>query len=256
MGMTRREIIKHIDNGANFYISLFGRAEHMTMTDNGLFATVQPKAGEQGISFVYNIRIEHLDTSRQIEVVNQIHLLRRPIWLNLLASDQVTRLIFGKPRVHGQTEFGEEDEIYEAMLPEDAPSPADCNAQVMQVTTPESFALWTQIVNGLLSEGRQDIHPRGHYSLCREGLLRCYLLYQDGEITAAAAVADNHGIDSLEFVCVQPDFRRQGFGAAICRYAAAEAFANGAKILTVRANSLAAAKLYQSVGFQIYNDAI
>lgn len=267
MDMTRREIIKHIDNGANFYISLFGRSEHMMMTDNGLFAVVKPKIAGQGVSFVYHIRIEHLDTSQQIEVANQIHLLGMPVWLSLLASDQTAKLILGQPRIHGQTEFGEDDEVYEAMLPEEAPSLADCSAKLLQqgpashlsvlrVSTPEAFALWARTVNDLLSEGRPDIHPRSHYALCREGVLRCYLLYRDGEPAAVAAAADNHGIDSLEFVAVKPEFRRQGLGAAVCRQAAAEAFADGAKILTVRAANSAAAKLYQSIGFQIYNDAI
>lgn len=58
--MTDREIIRHIDDGANFYIRLFGDAVHMENTDGEFYSCVRPKAGEHGISFIYNVRIEQL----------------------------------------------------------------------------------------------------------------------------------------------------------------------------------------------------
>lgn len=68
--MTNREIIKHIDNGANYYVSLFGEAVHMEKTDKKYYSYLKPKSGEQGISFIYNVRINGLPTEQMKTVID------------------------------------------------------------------------------------------------------------------------------------------------------------------------------------------
>ena len=54
--MTERDIIKHINDGANYYVSLFGKAEHMEIIDKGCYSYVKPKADEYGISIIFNVK--------------------------------------------------------------------------------------------------------------------------------------------------------------------------------------------------------
>jgi ribosomal protein S18 acetylase RimI-like enzyme len=55
----------------------------------------------------------------------------------------------------------------------------------------------------------------------------------------------------LEFVATLPEFRRKGLARAVSVKAVRDVFANGAKIVTLRA-FYPAIQLYQSMGFQIY----
>ena len=87
--MTEKEIIKYIDAGANFYVSMFGRAEHMEVVDNGFYTYVKPKAGEYGITFIYDIRIGELPAERQKILIDEIKSLNMPVWLDLLAEDEL-----------------------------------------------------------------------------------------------------------------------------------------------------------------------
>lgn len=51
--MTEREILQCIDDGANFYVSLFGRAEHMEIVDKGFYSYVKPTGDEsESLSFI------------------------------------------------------------------------------------------------------------------------------------------------------------------------------------------------------------
>lgn len=179
-----------------------------------------------------------------------------PFWLNLTSPDEVFRLFFGRDRIHGQRVFHEEDEVYMALLPAQNTSVHAGKNTVVRVQTPEEFALWTKISNDILAGGLPDIHPVFHYPLCREGQMKCYILYADNEPVAVCAIADHHGIASLEFVAVLPGMRRKGYAKAVCKKAIDDAFADGAKIVTVRAINPAVSLLYQSLGFTAYNHAI
>jgi len=58
--MTNREILQQIDDGANYYVSLFAEAIHMEKVDKEFYSCIKPKAGEQGISFIYNVHLNDL----------------------------------------------------------------------------------------------------------------------------------------------------------------------------------------------------
>lgn len=251
--MTEREIIEYIDSGANFYISMFGNAEHMEMVNKECYTYIKPNDGEHGITFVYNIHMEHLPTERQKELVAEIKALDMPIWLDLLTSDALFFLFFGKNKIHGQTEFADDDEVYLALLPDEKTDFHADNDKIIQVQSAEDFALWAQVTNNLLAGGYPDMHPVYHYPLCKKGFMKCYIMYHNNVPVSVASTMNNHGIVSLEFVATIPEMRRQGFAKSVCEKAVNDALADGAKIITVRAANAAAGRLYQAVGFQAYN---
>lgn len=254
--MTDREIVQYIDSGANYYVSLFGNAPHMRKIDKEYYSYIEPKADEYGISFVYNVRIDDLPLERKKEVIAEIKSLHMPVWLDLLSSDETFSLFFGKKRTHGQTEFAENDEIYMAVLPEEMAGCHEADNSVVKVRSAQEFAVWAQIANGVLSGGNPDIHPAYHFPLCENGKLSCYTMYQDNIPVSVAAIMDDHGIASLEFVATIPEMRRKGLARAVCEKAVCDAFSDGAQIVTVRAIDLTAAKLYRSMGFKAYNYAV
>lgn len=258
--MTEQEIIKHINDGAKHYIRMFANAEHMESYEKEFYSYIKPKEGEHGISFVYNIKTERLPREKQQELVDEIKALRMPIWLNIDASDEVFWMFFGREKVHGQSEFAEEDEIYMAVLAEEWQEMAKIDktgdAKVVKVRSAKEFAIWAKINNDVLASGFADMHPEYHFPLCEKGLLDCYIAY-DGDMPAAvASIMNNEGVASLEFVATVPEARRKGFARAACEQAVSDTFANGAKIITVRAANLAAGRLYEKVGFKAYNYAL
>lgn len=247
--MTHREVLEYIDRGANYYVSLFGRAEHMELVEREFYSFVRPKGGVYGIRFAYDLRLDGLPKERQKALIAEIKALGMPVWLNLTASQQVIRLYTDREGVGAPPEQDPDGEVYLAMLAGEKP---DCpaEARVAQVHTLADFAQWAGVVNQVLSYGKADIHPEYHYPLCRDGLLRCYLV-RDGEgraVSTAAAAVDREAV-SLEFVATLPEYRRRGLARAACRRAVADAFSGGAAIATVRAVDGVAAKLYESIGF-------
>jgi ribosomal protein S18 acetylase RimI-like enzyme len=86
--------------------------------------------------------------------------------------------------------------------------------------------------------------------------MQCFVLYKNDIPAAVAAVMDNNGIASLEFVATIREMRRQGLSRVVCERAIEDAFINGARILTVRAVDAVARGLYESLGFSCYNHAL
>ncbi|HOP10248.1 MAG TPA: GNAT family N-acetyltransferase [Oscillospiraceae bacterium] len=255
--MTNHEILKHIDDGANFYLCLFGNAEHMETIDTGYYTFVAPKPSQPGITFVFDIRLEHLPVETQREKAAEIRALKMPIWLDLLASDELYKLINGREKVHKQT-IDDNDEVYMALLSKEQlpSSKISDDIKIVKVRTAEEFAQWADLTNRLLNGGYPDMHPIFHYPLCQKGLMRCYILYKQEKPAAVAAIMDNKGVDSLEFVATVPELRRMGLAKTVCTQAISDAFQNNAQIITVRAINAAARDLYASLNFKIYNSYI
>lgn len=251
--MTDREIIQQIDKGANFYVSLFGDAIHMEKVDKEFYSYVKPKAGEQGISFIYNVCIENLPIEQRKIVIEEMKAMHMPIWLDLLTSDETYFLLFGKEKVHDQIEQNENAETYLAILPEEKRECDVNDYKIIKVHSAEEFAQWARIANDILAGGRPDMHPVHHFTLCEKGVMKCYIMYYENAPVSVAAIVDNNGAASLEFVATIPQMRKKGFAKAVCEKAVCNAFSNGASIITVRAMNAAAAKLYQSIGFKTYS---
>ena len=237
--MTNQEVIQYINRGANYYLSLFGRAEHMEIVRKDRYSLVRPKGDVFGIRFVYNVRLEGLPQERKEELIGEIKALNMPVWWDLEFPIQAA-----EPDPDGES--------YLAMLPGERPDWPDHPA-VTEAKTQEEFAQWAGVVNQVLSGGKEDIHPQYHYPLCRDGLLRCYTLRDPaGRVLSAAAAAVDREAASLEFVATVPGHRRQGLARAVCCRAVKDAFAYGAGIVTVRAIDGRAGALYGSMEFKKY----
>lgn len=256
--MDAKQIVRYIDNGANYYLRLFGDAQHMEYVDNGYYCYVRPKNGEKGITFVFNIRLDNISPEVKVKKIAEIKALNMPIWLDLLAPSDLHILLFGIDKEHGKTVLDDCDEAYMALLPHEKIkyTPRDVDLAVVKVETVDQFQLWTRLANDLLGGGNPDMHPEYHYSLVQKGLMKCYIGYKNDAPGAVSAIMDNEKINSLEFVATVPEMRRQGLGKAVCTVAIDDAFNNGAQIITLRAIGLEARRLYESLGFRNYNYAL
>ena len=254
--MTEKEIIRHINDGADYYVSLFGQAEHMEKIETESYSYVKPKGDAYGISLVYHVCLDHLPKEKQQAVISEIKALDMPVWFDLTASDEAFRSFFGREKMHGQRVFAEDDEVYLALLPNEKHDFPAQERPVIRVNTAEAFAVWAELCNDVLSDGLQDLHPEYHYPLCQKGLMECYLLFDGQHPASACAILNHQGIASLEFVATKPALRRKGYAKAVCAAAIDAAFAQNAKIITVRAANAAASQLYQSLGFRVYNYAL
>jgi ribosomal protein S18 acetylase RimI-like enzyme len=246
--MTDKEILGYINDGANYYVSLFGKAEHMNCVEKDNYSYVFPKDGEKGIRFVYNVKIDGLEEKRQKEVIEEIKLLNMPVWWDL----KTIKKLFGKEKMIGTVH---DEELYMAIFPETKPiyRVELPDVFIKKVDTPELFGIWAKYVNDILSNGYPDMHPEYHYNLCRDGLMDCYLCFVNDMPVSSATIMDNCGNASLEFVATKSEYRQKGFAKHICSHTICETFLRGAKIITVRAINLEAKELYKKLGFKIYN---
>jgi ribosomal protein S18 acetylase RimI-like enzyme len=249
--MTELEIVRHIDDGAKFYLDFFGDAPHMDKIDNGIYTTISPKDGEQGVRFIYDLRLEELDDNAAQNELAKMKAAGLPIWWGLypLHSVRIRNLLFGKdftpkPPVNG-------DEFYMAMLPSREPLTPINGAEIRRVTTADDFRLFADIANLVFANGYGDIHPENHYHWCTDGRMTAYVAYSEGEAVSVAAVLNHNGVCSLEFVATLPDFRRRHFAEAVLISAINGAFADSARIITLRAFD-PARRLYEKLGFEAY----
>jgi len=179
--------------------------------------------------------------------------MNMPIWIGLLASDEVSFIFSRKEPAHGQAEPDENDEVYMAMFPEDQIEHQEEIHKIVEIHSAEEFAQWARITNDIFFGGYSVVHPIHHFTWCEEKGVKCYFLYYDSVPVSVAAIMNHQGAASLEFVGTIPEMRKRGFATAICEKATRDAFSDGASIITLRAANAAAAKIYQSIGFKAYN---
>ena len=245
--MTSLEIIREIDDGAINYLRFFGDAEHMRTLDNGVYTIVEPKESEEGIRFVYDIRLENLSDAEARARIREIRALKLAIWwpLRPLCSPRIARLI---ARGEGASESSEH---YMAVLPEDFVGKAQAGVALRRADDAEAFKRWALLGNRVFADGHQDVHPVKHFPWVKDGRLIPYVAYIGGEPAGIAAILRHHDAASLEFVAVPEAYRRQGVASALSAHAVSDAFAGGAKLVTTRAFP-PACLIYQALGFQSY----
>jgi hypothetical protein len=233
--MTSNEVIKYVNDGANNYLMFFAQAPHMEYLNYEYYNVIRPKSGYQGVQFVFNVNINDLPQTRQIEIINEIKNYRMPIWWSLPIPSELYKLIYSKDKPKGSIN---DAELYMAVLPHsnvDNQSIGNKNIKIKEVNSKELFTKWAEIANANLSNGYQDIHPENHYEACKNGIIKCYIGYENEKEATIASIMDKDGIASLEIVATVPEYRNKGFAKLICKYAIDETFNNGAKIITVRA---------------------
>jgi predicted GNAT family acetyltransferase len=252
--MNNSEVMKLIDEGANFYCRQLGNASHMKFVNNGYYSMIYPKEGQEGGTSLFDVTLEHLNDDEALQKINEIKALNVHTWWGLCLSDRIADLILGKDRPVLTPEQHEYDEeFYMAMFPEEKPTyeKAIKDITINQVTTVDEFGIWADICNSVLHGNYPIMHRVNHFDICKDGIMSCYIGCYQGKPAAVSAILNNNGVSSLEFVATLDDFRKKGLARALCQKAVDDAFANRSKIITLRA--FANAKdLYKSLGFKIY----
>ena len=256
--MTDREIIKCVNDGANFYLQFFGDAKHMEYYKNNYYSYIQPKKGEHGIKFAFDVKLENLSERLCLEKISELKSLKMHIWWDLQSSDVLYKLIHGKEKMKPTSEPVDGDELYMAIFPDEQINLSSLpkNVNVKKVNTPAAFEEWARAVNDIMFDGYTDIHPINHYHLCEKGLINCFTCYYDDIPVSFASIMDNEKICSLEFVATNKNYRRKGFAKIVCAEAMKYAFDNNAIIITFRALQPGTRELYTSLGYRIYNNAL
>lgn len=252
--MDAREILRHIDEGANHFLLTLADGPHMTATDGGGFTVIRPKDGQEGVSFVCRLQLEGLSRAESAALITRAKATGLPVWFPLLATDAQFQLFFGRERIHSAAPAAD-DEVYLAMLPGEMTTAPQTHA-VHRATDAVAFADCAMVVNTVLSDGRPDLHPIHHLPLMETGRIHAHVLYADEHPVSAAVTMEKDGVASLEFVATLPGFRRMGYAEAVCRQAVADAWTRGAALITVRAVNPAVARLYERLGFRAYNHAL
>lgn len=252
--MNNSEIMKLIDDGANFYCRQLGNASHMEFINNGYYSMIYPKEGQEGGTSLFDVALEHLNNDEALKKVNEIKALNVHTWWGLCLSDRIADLIWGKDRPLLTPERHEDDEEFNmAIFPEEKPTyeKIDKDITVKQVTTIDEFGIWADICNSVLHGNYPIIHRVNHFDICKGGIMPCYIGYYQGKPAAVSAILNNKGISSLEFVATVNAFRKKGLARALCQKSVEDAFANGSKIITTRAFA-DAKNLYKLLGFKTY----
>ena len=252
--MDKAEIIKVIDDGANFYCRILGDASHMEFRDNGYYSIIYPKDGEKGGTSLFDVRIEQLSDKEANLIIDEIKSKKVHTWWGLCVSDRIADLIWGKYRPTPPASEDELEEAYMALFPNEKPVYRKFNAhiEVRPVSSLEEFNIWADICNSILHGNFSIIHPVNHYHLCEKGIMPCFIGYYNNTPASVSAIINDKHNSSLEFVATLDNYRDKGLATALCQTAVDNAFLNGSKIITARAFN-DAIKLYKSLGFKIYN---
>lgn len=252
--MNARDILRHIDEGANHFLRTLAAVPHMTCMDAGGFTVIRPKEGQEGIFFVCGLQLEGCTPSQWRDIIARAKATGLPVWFPLLSTDEQFTCFFGRERINGAP-LAADDEVYMALFPHELTA-VSLAPPVFRAKDAAAFADCAAVVNAVLSDGRPDLHPTHHLPLMKNGQLHAYVLYFEGTPVSAAVTMCKDGVASLEFVATLPTFRCRGYAEAVCRQAVQDALNRGARLVTVRAVNAAVARLYERLGFRSYNHAL
>lgn len=252
--MTPREILRHIDNGAEHFLLTLADAPHMTCIDADGYTVIHPNAGEEGVSFVCGLQLSALSTEESASLIARAKAEGLPVWFPLLATNEQFQQFFGRARIH-DAPLSADDEVYMALLPHEVTAEPLAHP-VIRATDSISFSDCAAVINAVLSVGRPDLHPVHHLHLMKTGRIHAHVLYHNSNPVSAAITMSNGGIASLEFVATLPEYRHRGYAEAVCRQAVQDELTRGATLITVRAVNPTVARLYERLGFNAYNYAL
>ncbi len=215
------DLLKYVDNGANLYVRILGQASHMAIEDNGIYEYIHPKNNEDGLRFVYNIRLDNLIDVEKERALADISKFKAPTWYPLLPSNEYTK---------------DDEELYGAMLYDWLPKYIETSKciEIKRVTTRNEFNEWCRLCNDYMHGGSNIIDPKSHWEFVENGTIAFYLGYADKKAVSVCAVIYDDKICSLEFAYTLSDYREKGYCKALSQYALNEAFENGAEIVTIR----------------------
>jgi hypothetical protein len=135
------------------------------------YAYIKPKEGQHGITFVYDIRLETLPPQIQKEKIAEIKSFNMPVWLDLLASDELYRLMFGKKKSIVKRLYWPSATRLISLAANEKPRYAKtpANIHIVKVRTADEFAFWAKIAMGYSAASYPDMHPVFHYLYVKMG---------------------------------------------------------------------------------------
>jgi GNAT superfamily N-acetyltransferase len=252
--MRNIEVIRLVDQGANFYCRQLGNASHMEYQNLGYYSIIYPKPGEMGGTSIFNVSLENLSDEKALQIIDEIKRKNVHTWWGLCLSDRVYKLVFGTEKpVLSEEEHENDEETYMAMFPEEMPKYETDNksVQVKKVQQIQEFRIWSDICNLVLHGDYPIIHRENHFKICQDSIMSCYIGHQDETAMGISATLFDDGNASLEFVATLPEYRNKGVATRLCQIAIEDVFSRGAKIITTRAFQ-DAKKIYRKLGFRSY----
>ena len=246
----RRAILKRIDDAGTLFFDLMGDAAHMEKIQTPRYAMIRPKAGEQGPTTLYDIRLDGLPAPEAKDLVERIKAMGVHVWWDLCFPPEVRTWIFGERPSPGPEPNNEES--YMAMAADEKPgySAPSSDLRILRARTGQEFRQWAGLTNALFEEGTL-FHPVHHFRLCREGAMACYIGFIEGRAAGVCCVMRRGDLAALYLVATEPDLRRRGVATALCEFAIGEAVRSGAGLLTACAWP-AAKKLARKLGYTYY----
>ncbi len=78
--MNNAEVMKLIDDGANFYCRQLGNASHMEFINTGCYSIIRPKAGQKGGTSIFDVTLDHLSDEGAVQKINEIKAMKEHTW--------------------------------------------------------------------------------------------------------------------------------------------------------------------------------
>ncbi len=221
--MDKKTALHYVDQWANFYLRMLGEADHLELVEKDVYTIFQPKDGKW--ASIFNIRLEDLNEDQLISTVNEIKSMNKHVWWDQY-SDRVNAVVFPEGR---SVPTPDDDEVFAVMVRSEIPTYFDETIIVKQAETLDDYKVFNTICFD------KTLSAHNLYNLCCKNMIRCYIGYVDGVPVSVTALLKNSKICSLELSSTLPEYRRNGYAAAVCQTAIKEAFDEGAEVVTIRA---------------------
>jgi GNAT superfamily N-acetyltransferase len=251
--MQEADIIARITQDMERYLGLLAQSANM-QHHTGEIEWIAPRPGKAGPALVSKLELDGQSAASRVEeaIPDILSGVIPALWLVSPAAtpsnimDILVSKGFRDLYNPEDVEPGMALKISEAVLDTDTP----VGLELITVQSKEEFSQWVQTVNIAL-HGWDMIDAESYYFLVAEKKMLCYTALLEGKAVATAATIQAGSASSLEFVSTLADHRKKGIGTAICAHAIGQLIANGADLVTLRANP-DAVQLYTRMGFRPY----
>ena len=251
--MENQKIIESIVQGMIYYSKFLAIPHHMEHYDDGMCAWISPKEGAEGASVVYKVCFGDKSDKAICQIIESYRGKGIPnmLFLTPLSTPKHIRNLL--------TSIGVEVSggAHCMALPLEKMAidhwkDKKSSILVKRVDSKEQFYSWANLINDVLFDCI-ILDPEQYYPLCEDGKIICFLGYSDGEPVAASALLNEKGNAMLEFIATKPEYRRKGFGTAVCKAAIEKMLDDGAHFISLRGTP-EGLFLYESLGFIKYFD--
>jgi GNAT superfamily N-acetyltransferase len=252
--MENREIVEHIVHGMEYYMETLALPSHMEKYSDGMCSWIKPKDGAMGPEAVYRVNFGDNSDEQIRQILQSYRNQGLPdYWcITPLSAPNHIRDILVSLKI---LEANAENNPGMALFPDEYRGNRDCDKPASTITVrivnnKSDFRIWTDIANEVL-HGCRLLDPDQYYTLCESGKMGCFLGYRGEVPVSTSATINNNGSATLEFVATLPNYRKQGFAAAVCHAAIEQLIRENAYVITLRAREMGVS-IYKKLGFKVY----